>query len=440
MALLVLCLSSLLHEGCTQRHEILAIESTTLIDGRTGSPRERVTILAEGGRIISVVASERAAIPTQARIIDGRGMWVTPGFVDVHVHNATGDYLRRMLAMGVTSIHLMPHFPPDSPAAPERKSRRPRTPSPRIQMSKMFTGEFPDNLSPGVYELIKPTSVTEAERAVQLLKKQGFRQIKIIQDDGLLWAGPDLLSPRLEEAVFNALAAEAHALGMRVYVHATQLADTRMAIRAGAEAFMHGTFDALLDHADWEGMRARRTVWTPAYGVIIRSLDSERYARFILADANLRAALSADELSELTAYSQGKEPMPAPSRAVTEKLDEYLETLGRNTRRAQDEPVPVAVGSDGGPAGVSTHLEMELVQNQGLTAAEALVAATYGGALALGEGNDIGTIEVGKLANLVILRANPVTDIRNARQIEWVIKGGVAFRPSELLAEAEKKQ
>jgi imidazolonepropionase-like amidohydrolase len=78
-----------------------------------------------------------------------------------------------------------------------------------------------------------------------------------------------------------------------------------------------------------------------------------------------------------------------------------------------------------------------LLQEAGLTPAEVLVAATYGGAIALGVEDEIGTVEAGKLADMVVLRANPSANIRNARQIEWVIKGGVVFRPRDLLAGPE---
>jgi imidazolonepropionase-like amidohydrolase len=122
---------------------------------------------------------------------------------------------------------------------------------------------------------------------------------------------------------------------------------------------------------------------------------------------------------------------------ITERYEEYLEVAGDNTRQAQQSGVPIAIGSDGGPAGVGAHLEMEFLQEAGLTPAEVLVAATYGGAIALGVEDEIGTVEAGKLADMVVLRANPSANIRNARQIEWVIKGGVVFRPRDLLAGPE---
>ena len=100
--------------------------------------------------------------------------------------------------------------------------------------------------------------------------------------------------------------------------------------------------------------------------------------------------------------------------------------LGANARSELDAGVAVAVGGDGGPAGVSTQLELELLQEHGLTPIECLAAATRGGALALGWEADVGSIEVGKLADFVVLTADPTLDIRNCRSIAFVVKGGTA--------------
>ena len=92
----------------------------------------------------------------------------------------------------------------------------------------------------------------------------------------------------------------------------------------------------------------------------------------------------------------------------------------------------MAVGSDGGWVGVGTHVEMALMVEAGLTPAEVLDAATRGGALALGMADEVGTIEPGKHADLVLLGADPLADIRNAREVVWTMKAGRRFRPEDL--------
>jgi imidazolonepropionase-like amidohydrolase len=438
VALLVSCLVFLFNQGCAQKQEVVVIKSTTLMDGRTGSPIENVTIVVEGDRIEAVGDADDVAIPAGARVIDGSNFWVTPGFVDVHVHEEVeSPALRRLLALGVTSIHMMPMVAEDNPVEFEKKSQVPETPSPRLHLSRIFTGEFPDNVLPG-FEMIKPTTEAEAKAAVQKLKGQEFEQIKIVQDDSMLWAGEKHVSPRLKKAVFDALVDEAHTLDMRVYVHATQLVDTQMAVDAGADALMHGTMDVPVDATMWEKMRDQRMVWTPAFGVVLNMGNYRRYAQRVLADETLAASLSDEELSDVRETSQATTPIwDEQFITIWERHEEYLEVLGNNTRQAQQSGVPIAIGSDGGPSGVGAHLEMEFLQEAGLTPAEVLVAATYGGAIALGVEDEIGTVEAGKLADMVVLRANPNTNVRNARQIEWVIKGGVVFTPSELLTGPE---
>jgi imidazolonepropionase-like amidohydrolase len=83
--------------------------------------------------------------------------------------------------------------------------------------------------------------------------------------------------------------------------------------------------------------------------------------------------------------------------------------------------------------GMGTHIEMEVLTEAGVPAAEVLRAATWGSALALGASDQVGTIEAGRMADLVILRADPLRDIRNTRRIDRVIKQGVVFEPMALL-------
>ncbi len=431
-ALVIACVAGPVGDAHGADAESLAIESTTLIDGRTGEATENVTILIQGRRVTSVTQEDLTKLPPGTRVIDGRGKWVAPGFVDVHVHEDGPEFLRRLLAAGVTTAHVMPRRPPERPIDVEGRSQSATASSPRIHLSEMFTGDFPDNLLPGVYQVRKPQSEAAARQAVRDLSDAGYRQIKIIQDDSLLWAGSSALSPQLDPEVFDALVEEAHSRGMRVYVHAVQLANTRMAIDAGADAFMHGAMDAALSAQDGERMRERGMVWTPANRVLIEFGDFPEHARRILAQESLVGWLSKQERTQFRADARSANPVRLESfQTLHDSLSEYLATLRENTRRARAAGVPVAVGSDGGPPGVATHFEMELLQEGGLSPAEALVAATHGGAVALGMEAEIGTIEPGKRADLVVLAANPLEDIRNARRIEHVIKGGMPVAPSE---------
>jgi imidazolonepropionase-like amidohydrolase len=367
------------------------------------------------------------------RVLDGTGKWVIPGFVDAHVHDASEDYLRDMLAWGVTAIHLMPNVPPDKPIEMESLSEMAQTSTPRIQLTEMFAGEFPDNLFPGVYQFIKPQTVDEARQSVRESNARGYRQIKIIRDDSVQWSGEAHRVPIIPQPVYEAMVREAHELGMRVYVHATQRDISRAAFATGVDAFMHGVMDVELAANDWQKMATARIVWTPSTNALHCFGDQRSYARRVLADERFVALLEESERASWTGMAESEGAIiPPPTAFLVENTEMYIATLDKNTRHALDAGIPIAVGTDGGPAGVSTHLEMEFLQTGGLTPSEVLTAATHGGAVALGRQADMGSVEVGKLADMVVLNGDPTADVRNSREIEWVIKGGVDYRPRQL--------
>ena len=411
--------------------DMVVIHGATVVDVQTGSSKQQAIVI-EGGRITTLTGTI-PTVPAGADVIDASGKWIVPGFVDVHVHDASDPYLRGMLAWGITSVQLMPNHPPTNPVAMEQAAEEPQTLSPRLQVTAMFTGEFPDNILPGVYEFRKPKTDAEAQEMVNVLHRNGYRQIKIIQDDSVLFAGAINASSLLDEAVFKALVSQARANEMRVYAHTTQVAETSVATEAGVDAFIHGTMDAKLDEEHWELILAANTVWAPTYHALYWFGDQKSYAARVLSDTRLIRLLPKEQIEGFKTQANSDTPIVTGAmQMLVDHTDTYVATIAENTRDAQEAGVEIAVGSDGGPAGISTHLEMELLQENGLTSIEVLRAATYGGAIAMGRQDETGSIEAGKLADLVILNADPGSDIRNSRDIEWVVKGGAIYRPAEL--------
>ena len=118
---------------------------------------------------------------------------------------------------------------------------------------------------------------------------------------------------------------------------------------------------------------------------------------------------------------------------MRERRDEYRDMVLENTTSAIANGLDLVIGSDA-TAGFGTHLEIEQLAEAGLTPARLLEAATINGARALGLGDDLGTVEVGKLADLVLLNADPMEDVRHLRDIFLVIKGGHPHGVRELRA------
>jgi imidazolonepropionase-like amidohydrolase len=122
--------------------------------------------------------------------------------------------------------------------------------------------------------------------------------------------------------------------------------------------------------------------------------------------------------------------MGSPARPIHVSTD-------RNVRRLKDAGIPMAVGSDAGNPGTAHgpgfHREMELMHSAGMSPAEVFAAATLGGARVLGREHELGSLEPGKLADLVVFDADPTADVQNARRIRLVMKAGALHRRGALL-------
>ena len=331
----------------SQGADPVVIHATTVIDVRLGTARSAMTVIVEGGRITAVSEGWPSNIPEGAIVIDGSGHWVVPGYFDVHAHDSSDLALMRAVALGITTIHLMPRTAEASLAS--RQAARPASdPVPRIHLTPvLFTGTFPDNLSPGRYPVVTPDSAEEVRSTLAKQAAAGVKQIKIIQEDGRYWNGPDWLVPRLAPEVYDELVADAHRRGLRVYVHATQVEDTRQAIRAGADAFMHGTMDAALDDALIAGLRARAIPWTPAFRVVLQAGDPAGFARRVLTSPRLEVSLSAPERTPIR-RAVGSTQADRPRRSRHTSLSDWrswASTLAVCAMRALRSPWGATPGS-----------------------------------------------------------------------------------------------
>ena len=191
---------------------------------------------------------------------------------------------------------------------------------------------------------------------------------------------------------------------------------------AGVDAIIHPIADSIIDPALLRRFADRGVATATTWAGIMRIFNRSAFARRVLADERLLGVLPD---SERAAFARDTEP-PVKAEPLWQRLEGHRATVSRNARALLDAGAPLAVGSDG-PVGLATHLEMELMVEGGLTPRQVLVAATVGGAQLLGLSREVGTVEPGKRADLVVLRSDPLADIRNARDVEWTIKGGRPF-------------
>ena len=428
-----------------------------VIDGTGAPPIADAAVLIQDGRVAAVGPRGRVDLPDGAKLIEIPGKWIIPGLIDAHVHffQSSGLYTRpdiidlrdvrpyeeeiarikarleqtlaRYLASGVTSVIDI--------GGPlwtfgVRDLARGTLWAPRVAVSGPLLATYaPPELMGGDPPIIKIGSPAQARAEVR-------RRLQHKPDLVKIWfVFPGLGIARELEWVRAAIA-ESHAAGTPVAVHATQLRVARAVIEAGADILAHGVDDGPLDEALLAMMKARGAVYIPTLMV------KEGYREVLGRD--VRLSEMERRLGDAEAIASFDDPATLPRRLLSlwrrwrhpPSIDPILL---RNLARVQAAGVTIAAGSDAGNIGTlhgpALHRELELMAQGGaLTPMQVLLAATRGGAKAMGRSGELGTLEPGKLADMVILDADPLADIRNTRRIHRVVKGGIMLRSEDILA------
>jgi imidazolonepropionase-like amidohydrolase len=227
-------------------------------------------------------------------------------------------------------------------------------------------------------------------------------------------------------AVVKAAAEESHARNIRVAVHATELETAKLALKAGADILVHGVEDQRIDRDFIDLAKGRNVLYISTlmvtegydevFGQAVRLSDIEQ----LLGDPQV-----IETWSQLAKTPAGEIPggVPQPNLRNSQK------TQFMNLQLLESTGIRIAAGSDAGNIGTlhgpAIHRELELMLSAGMRTADIIVAATKNAAAVMGREADIGTLQKGKYADLVILNADPLRDIRNTRKIFKVIKNGV---------------
>lgn len=421
----------------------MIITNTTVIDGTGAPPRRGVSVMVQGGRIAAVGPGLKP--PPGARAIDGAGKFVVPGLIDTHAHldfpmvfQLTPEERDAVLAHipkaflynGVTTVlNLSAQVPWIWKQRAEQRAGR--LLSPRIYaMGRSFT---PVN-GWGSRHGGAIASVEDARAQARQYIAEGTDGFKIVIEDGLGASGQYAVMP---DAMLEAIAEEAHGAKVPMYVHAINLHEFRTASKINPRAIVHGLEDPLPDHDPLlRELVERRIYVVPTISLFesFNSLDG-RPERFD--DPVLKASLP----YFLWERMRRPEFMAVEKKRFAEvaRMDAYrwaekaVPIFKANTLKMHRAGVKIAVGTDAGGTvgynfqGYNTPREIELLVESGLTPMEALVAATRTGAEVIGVQDTLGTVEAGKLADLLILSADPLADIRNVRRIDTVVQNGVVY-------------
>jgi imidazolonepropionase-like amidohydrolase len=436
----------------TSQGRAFVVRGATLIDGNGGAPRRSVDIVVRGDRIVAIGPEQKVAGGTSE--IDARGAWVVPGLIDVHVHldapmvfQISDEERARVLAHtpkaflynGVTTI-LNVSSPPEWIFDLRSKQRDGRLLAPRI----FATGR---SITPdGGWGSRHGGALTDAASTRAVVKSyinMKADAVKIIIEDGLGRSGT---YKEISDEMLRAAADEASRAKTPIVVHAVNLEEYRRALAIGPRAIIHGLEDPIPSGDSLIADLAKAKVFVAPTLSLWEAFNSferhpERFDDPVLHGSMLPWLLSSMRRAQYRAVEKQRFLEVARMDAYT-WADARMKIFMANTKAMHRAGVKVAVGTDaGGPVGYNfqgynTIREMELLIEAGLSPMDVMVAATRTGAELIGIADRVGTLAPGKLADFLVLEADPLADIRNLRRVRTVVLGGVAHPRSALDARA----
>ena len=438
-----------------------AIVGATLVDGTGAAPVPDATVVLRDGKID---CAGRCVIPAGVTVLDGRGMWITPGLVDAHVHfSQTGWADGRPDALDVRDKHPYEKVEADLKEHPERFFRsqlcsgvtsvfdvggyawtvsmahreREDTHAPRVAAAGPLLSTLDHWLNlPGEKQLVFIADADAARKTVRYLASLGSDAVKV-------WY---IVTPehKVEDSAPAVLAAgeEAQKAKLPLIVHATGLAEAKVALRAGARVLVHSVIDLPVDDEFLALAKKNGTFYCPTltvfggYARMAQAVLSKRPPEIDdpngCVDAGTRAKVAE---SARVAAPEGYGETATRGAA---RVAHVREIAGPNLKRVADAGIPIAMGTDAGNPltlhGPSVYAEMEAMQAAGMTPMQVLVASTRGGASAMGVEKETGTVEKGKSADIVLLAGDPTADVANFRKVRYVVRGGVVRSIDELKA------
>ncbi len=410
------------------------LRGATLIDGTGAAPRQ-ATVVVEGARIAAVLDGAPATLPAEFSgngqaeppvVYDATGLTLLPGLIDAHDHLShigldvyqrlatspslacfeLANTLRVTLEGGFTAIRDAS----GTPAGAKQAVARGLVPGPRLMVSVVMItpsaghgdrthpcglpGHFP--VLPDVPEGLAD-GPDEIRKKVRELVRLGADWIKFCATGGISSAVGGPLGRQFTREEMQALVDEAHKLERPVMVHAYGGQGLRDALDAGVDTVEHGAYL-------WQDEGLLRRMADRGVYLVPTLVNSRKYVE-----------------------RSGRNPGATPEY-IRRKAPEVVEFGARTLQRALELGVPLAMGTDAGMFGHGDNAaEIVTMVEAGMTPMQALVATTATAACCIGLGDEVGTIEAGKLADLILVAGDPLRDItllRDRANLRLVMKDG----------------
>jgi len=406
------------------RHIVLT--NVRVIDGTGGPPRERQSLVISNGRIQQIGERASVKVPDQARVVDLSGRTVLPGLVMLHEHlhyggpgpSQTFSAPRLFLAFGVTTIRTAGTFYPFHELNLKRAIDAGLVPGPNIFVTSPYIGS---ELMPAATEFVFGDYLVrtpeDARRGVRFWAAEGVTSIKVVQT--------------ITKEVLAAIIDEAHRLGIPVTAH-LQSVTCREAAELGIDNLEHGLGPCTRRgevEADPNGPRARALIQRLVeLGVVLTVTPNSRQSRALT--TRERDVLHPAAYEDYVARAQSDQRPPAAPGRLQSLIVPFVKAGGR-----------IVLGSDpygdGIIPGFANHIVVENLVRGGFNPLEVIRIATLEGAKFLKIDNRVGTVAVGKQADLLVVRGDPSVSIEDIENVEIVFKDGVGYDPAALLAAAK---
>jgi imidazolonepropionase-like amidohydrolase len=353
-----------------------------MLDGTGAGPVERAAVVIRDGRILFAGPRAEVELPSEAEVLDAGGMTLIPGLINAHVHRAaSASNLQVWARAGVTTVRDL-----GTSSSTLERFRAAHPPEP--EMARLVAAG-PLITVPGGYPIVPfgggwsvtVTSVRQARTlAEDLLENRGSDLLKVVLETGTVFG---LQLPVLSPEEVRMLVEVAHGRGAVVSAHVTATVDLERALDAGVDDIAHMVVDAPLDAAAAARVVAAGVLWVPTLELWdctgSGALGVTNLGRFV--DAGGEVALGTDFEGATCDFDLG-----LPER------------------------------------------ELELMEAAGMTPGQILVAATRNGARVCGLGRELGTLERGKVADLVAVQGDPLEDLAVLADVRLVVHDGVVIR------------
>ena len=441
-----------------------ALTGATLIDGRGGAPVAKANVILREGKIDCAGTASQCPVPEGVDVTDVSGMWITPGLIDSHVHfSQTGWADGRPDALDVRATHPYEQVEANLKAHPEIFGRS--------YVCSGVTSVFDVGGYPWTMQLHErfetDTQVPHVVAAGPLLSTLDHwlnlaaeRQFIAIKDAESAINGVRYLAAQHSKAVkvwyivspslpvegsipaVNAAGAEARKNKIPLIVHATGLIEAKASLRAGANVLVHSVEDVPIDQEFIDLAKQNGTIVIPTLTVLDGYMRMFRGAADHVAPAvdDPNGCVDRATLAKVAETSK----VTVPTDRVTQRqqrAERFTRVTRANLKTLVNAGIPIATGTDAGNPltlhGPAIYAEMEAMQSSGMTPAQVIVASTATASRAMGLDKDVGTIEKGKDADLVVVGGDPSLDVANFRKIRYVVRSGVVRNMADLHALAQ---